>query len=199
MVSGVTRIVAGEARGRRLAIPSRGTRPTADRTREGLFSALGARVGSTGVGPGGYELAGLRFLDLYAGSGAVGLEALSRGAVSVALVERDRAAAAVIEANIATVGLPGAVVHCLAVERIADGPAPVEPFDVVFADPPYDLSNDELGATLSTLAAAGWFASDALVVVERPTRVPWTWPPEFITERERRYGEATLWYGRAAG
>ena len=144
------------------------------------------------------ELTGLRVLDLYAGSGAVGLEALSQGAVHVALVERDRAAADVVTRNVAAVGLPGAVVHRQPVEQWVRGAAPPAPFDVVFADPPYDLADADLGRVLLALTAPGWLAPDAVVVVERGSRTPWAWPEGFAADRDRRYGEATLWYGRAA-
>ena len=193
----MTRIVAGAARGRRLAVPPAGTRPTADRAREGLFSSLAASVGGP-VG-GGMELTGQRFLDLYAGSGAVGLEALSRGAVHVAMVERDRAAADVVTKNVEAVGLTGAVVHRVPVEQWVRGAAPAHPFDLVFADPPYDLGDGDLTRVLRALTAPGWLVPDAVVVVERGSRTPWTWPDGFTADRDRRYGEATLWYGRAAG
>jgi len=187
----VTRIVAGTARGRRLAVPpGRGTRPTSDRAREALFSALGTLVGAW---------SGRRVLDLYAGSGAVGLEALSRGASSVVLVEADRAAARTIASNAAAVGRPGAEVRQataeVAVRSLAAAGGP--PFDVVFADPPYDLEADRLRAVLVAIRPA--LAADAVAVVERPTRgAGWDWPPGYVAVRSRRYGEATLWYGRAA-
>jgi 16S rRNA (guanine966-N2)-methyltransferase len=187
----VTRIVAGAARGRRLAVPpGEGTRPTSDRAREALFSALGSLIRAW---------AGRRLLDLYAGSGAVGLEALSRGAAGVVLVESDAKAARTITANVAAVGLPGAEVRRttaeLAVRSLAVAGGP--PFDVVFADPPYDLGNDRLGEVLLALRPA--LAADAVVAVERSTRGgTWEWPAGYEGLRSRRYGEATLWYGRAA-
>jgi 16S rRNA (guanine966-N2)-methyltransferase len=187
----VTRIVAGAARGRRLAVPpGEGTRPTSDRAREALFSALGSLIRAW---------AGRRLLDLYAGSGAVGLEALSRGAAGVVLVESDAKAARTITANVAAVGLPGAEVRRttaeLAVRSLAVAGGP--PFDVVFADPPYDLGNDRLGEVL--LAVRPALAADAVVAVERSTRGgTWEWPAGYEGLRSRRYGEATLWYGRAA-
>ena len=193
----MTRIVAGAARGRRLAVPPTGTRPTADRAREALFSALASLVG-TPLG-GGDALDGLGFLDLYAGSGAVGLEALSRGAARVTLVERDRAAADVIAGNIEAVGLPGADLHRRAVEQVVKEDNPGDPYDLVFADPPYDLPGADLGRVLDALVRHGWVGADAVVVVERAARTPWAWPEGFVAERDRRYGEATLWYGRAAG
>ena len=187
----MTRIVAGAARGRRLAVPpGRGTRPTSDRAREGLFSALEAALGS---------LAGTRVLDLYAGSGAVGLEAASRGAAAVTFVESDRRAAEVIRANAAVVAPDRARVVAAPVSRWlqgASGPA----YDVVFLDPPYDLPDATVMAVLTGLAERSLLGPGAIVVLERPTRggEP-VWPPGFTGERSRRYGEATLWYGRAAG
>ena len=181
----MSRIVAGFARGRRLSVPPQGTRPTADRAREALFSSLG-------------DVTGLRVLDLYAGSGAVGLEALSRGAAAVTLVEQDRGAARVVAANIAVVRLPGATLERSPVERLVAGPNPAEPYDLVFADPPYDLSDAALARVLTDALANGWLADGASVVVERSSRTPWTWPAGLAGDRERRYGEAALWYGHAA-
>jgi 16S rRNA (guanine966-N2)-methyltransferase len=188
----VTRVIAGAAGGRRLATTAgRTTRPTSDRTREGLFATVEAISGG---------LRGARVLDLYAGSGAVGLEALSRGAADVVLVEADGRAAQVIRQNIAVVGLPGARLVADRVERVLrrlpDGP----PRDFVFADPPYAVSDDELGQVLAALLEPGWLAPGALVAVERSTRSgPLTWPVGYDFDRSRRYGEATLWYGLAAG
>jgi 16S rRNA (guanine966-N2)-methyltransferase len=182
----VTRIVGGAAGGRRIAVPpGLGTRPTADRVREALFSSLESEFGS---------FDGLAVLDLYAGSGAIGLEALSRGAVRVVLVEADRRAAEVITANIKVVGLPGATVLTRPVEKVASGDSPAT-FDLVFADPPYKLEAVELQEILVALAGNGWLADDALVVVERGKREPWEWPEGFAALRDRKYGEARLWYG----
>ncbi len=147
-------------------------------------------------------LAGATVLDLYAGSGAVGLEALSRGAADVLLVESDGRAARVIRENIAAVGLPGARLLTGRVERLLDGgPEPSAALrDFVFADPPYALADAELTRMLRTLSGKSWLAPGALVVLERATRsgAP-AWPPGYETDRSRRYGEATLWYGHAAG
>jgi 16S rRNA (guanine966-N2)-methyltransferase len=194
----VTRIIAGLAGGRRLATPpGRSTRPTSDRTREGLFGTVTAIRGG---------LEGAAVLDLYAGSGAVGLEALSRGATDVLLVESDPRAARVIRENIAAVGLAGARVVTDRVERLlARGAAgtggPGGPArDFVFADPPYALSDDELRQVLGGLLQPGWLAPGALIAVERGTRSgPLSWPPGYVSDRCRRYGDATLWYGLAAG
>ena len=193
----MARVIAGEAGGRRLAIPDgRETRPTSDRAREGLFGTVASIVG---------PLTGTRVLDLYAGSGAVGLEALSRGAEYVLLVESGARASAVIRQNIEALGLPGATLISDRVERLlARGPqhahdAPGdERYDVAFADPPYAMADAEISRVLSLLADEGWLARDALVIVERATRSgPVRWPDGFVPDRARKYGEATFWYGLA--
>ena len=150
------------------------------------------------------SLAGARVLDLYAGSGAVGLEALSRGAGHVLLVEHGARATRVIRENIEAIGLPGAVLAADRVERVlARGPARGDQdglegsrYDVVFADPPYALADTAVSQVLSLLADQGWLAPGALVIVERATRSgPLNWPDGFVPDRSRRYGEATFWYG----
>jgi 16S rRNA (guanine966-N2)-methyltransferase len=186
----VARVIAGEAGGRRLAVPDgRDTRPTSDRAREGLFATISSMVGS---------LAGARVLDLYAGSGAVGLEALSRGAEHVLLVEYGARAARVITENIEAIGLPGAVLVAERVERVLARGPDQERYDVVFADPPYALADEGVSRVLALLAEQGWLAPGALVIVERATRSgPLSWPDGFAADRARRYGEATFWYGLA--
>jgi 16S rRNA (guanine966-N2)-methyltransferase len=202
----VTRIVAGLAGGRRLAVPpGHSVRPTSDRVREALFASVLATLGS---------LSGASVLDLYAGSGAVGLEALSRGAADVLLIEADARAAEMIRRNIAAVGLPGARLICDRVERVLSrgasrGTAPggrtpratrQGPYELVFADPPYSAMDAEIEAILRILSGGDWLAAGALVVLERDTRSgPVPWPPGYAQDRSRRYGETTLWYGRASG
>jgi 16S rRNA (guanine966-N2)-methyltransferase len=189
----VTRIIAGTAGGRRLSVPpGRGTRPTADRAREGLFATILALRG---------PLDGARVLDLYAGSGAVGLEALSRGASDVLLVESDARAARVIRGNIEALRLPGARLLGDRVERVlARGPGDHPPRDVVFADPPFAATAADVERMLAALRNRGWLAPGALVVVERATRSgPVTWPAGYTGERSRGYGAATFWYGLGAG
>lgn len=186
----MTRIIGGVAGGRRLATP-RGaqTRPTSDRVREALFSAIEAWCGS---------LQGLRFLDLYAGSGAVGLEAWSRGAGIVTLVEQERKTSALVAANAREIGFAKANVVTAAVATTLSR-SPAAPYDVVFLDPPYPLPDDDVAGNLHALAANGWLVPDALVVVERSTRSPEpVWPEDFADTRSRSYGETTLWYGHAA-
>lgn len=189
----MTRIIAGIAGGRRLVVPpGQGTRPTSDRAREGLFGTVTAIRGT---------LRGAAVLDLYAGSGAVGLEALSRGAADVLMIESDGRAIRAIRDNIAAVGLTGVSVLAARVERaIARGPGGGPARDVVFADPPYAISDADVAAVLSALLTAGWLAPAAVVAVERATRSgPPSWPAGYAADRARKYGEATLWYGRAAG
>ena len=190
----MTRVIAGVAGGRRLAVPpGRTTRPTSDRAREALFSTLTSLRGPSG-------LSGARVLDLYAGSGAVGLEALSRGAAHVLLVEKDRRSLEVVLANVEAVGLAGARVVADDAARLATAGNPTEPYDLVFLDPPYDRPAASVAAVVADLVGGGWAAPGALVVVERGSRDPaWVWPDGVDAVQERRYGEATLWYGRAAG
>ncbi|NML53309.1 16S rRNA (guanine(966)-N(2))-methyltransferase RsmD [Streptomyces sp. R302] len=186
----MTRVIAGTAGGRRLAVPpGTGTRPTSDRAREGLFSTWEALHG----------IEGSRVADLYAGSGAVGLEALSRGAVHALLVEADARAARTVRENVASLGLPGAEARTGKAEQIVTGPAPAEPYDLVFLDPPYAVADEELREILLTLRSGGWLSEDAVVTVERSTRGgSFGWPDGFEPLRSRRYGEGTFWYGRAA-
>src|SRR4051794_39304045 len=187
----VTRVIAGTAGGRRISVPSgRDTRPTSDRAREGLFATVHSLLG---------DLTDLRAADLFAGSGAVGLEALSRGASHVLLVESSAKAAKVIKANIQALGLTGAELLTDRAERVVADP-PAEPYDLVFADPPYAMSDAAVLGLLEALRDNGWLAPGALVAVERATRgEPVRWPAGYTESRARRYGEGTLWYGHAAG
>jgi 16S rRNA (guanine966-N2)-methyltransferase len=175
----VSRIVAGTAGGQRIAVPPAGVRPTSDRVREALFSLLAAR----GV------LEDAAVLDLYAGSGALGLEALSRGALTATLVERDPRACGVIATNARTTNLTGAHVRRAAVTTFLR--RPTDSVDLVFVDPPYAGTEDEVDAVLAALPP--WLAADALVVVERDsrTRTP-AWPDGLLAEEPRVYGETTL-------
>lgn len=183
----VVRIVAGVAGGRRLAVPPHGTRPTSDRVREALFSAVQARR----------DVEGTRVLDLYAGSGALGLEALSRGAVHVRFVESDRRATAVLCQNVTALGLPGTQVNTADVLAVLRGGTD-HPYDLVFADPPYALDDDAVSAVLSALVNGGWLAPAALIVVERAARArPPVWPAGVIALTNRRYGDTAVYYGFA--
>jgi 16S rRNA (guanine966-N2)-methyltransferase len=182
----MTRIIAGSAGGRRLKVPPSGVRPTGARAREALFTTLDTLL----------DLDGATVLDLYAGSGALGLEALSRGAAQVVLVENGPRVLPVLRANAAGIGLPGARVVAGPVSTVVAGPPPAR-FDLVLADPPYDVPAEEVRRVLGALAAGEWLAPEAVVVVERPSREePWEWPTPLTPIRDRRYGEALLRYGR---
>ena len=186
----MTRIVAGAAKGRRLKVP-RGdkVRPTTDRVKEAVFSSLQSR------------LVGAVVLDLYAGSGGLGLEAASRGAARVVMVERDRRALEALRRNVDTVGLSTVVVVAGDVERVvaqAHGESFGRLFDIVLADPPYDLDADTLAEVLSSTVPL--IGPDGVVVVERSTRSgPLDWPEGLVAEASRRYGDTTVHRARRAG
>lgn len=189
----MTRVIAGAARGRRLQVPGHGTRPTSDRVRESLFSSVDSLLLAQGT-----RWPDVTVLDLYAGSGAVGLEALSRGARAAVLVERARAALPVLRANVAVVGLPGAHVVAADVDRLAAHAALAGPATLVFVDPPYDVPSGVLRTRLDELLAAGWIAPDAVVIVERGGRDEESpLPPSWIEDRRRTFGDTVLWYGRS--
>jgi len=182
----MTRIIAGTYGGRRLqAPPGAGTRPTTDRVREALFSSLQSEFGS---------LDGLRFLDLFAGSGAIGLEAASRGAAHVDLVEGDRRAAQVITGNIAELKCKQAQVKSLPVERFVQR-APAAPYDLIFLDPPYAYEGAALEELLRAISAPAWLAEGGVVVVERSRRDDFAWPEPLTALRDKKYGDTVLWYG----
>ena len=185
----MTRIIGGTAGGRRLRTPAgEATRPTSDRVREALFSALDSKLGS---------LTGLRFLDLFAGSGAVGLEAMSRGAGVLTSVESDRRTARLVRDNASALGFREVEVLSKPVGRVL-AKHPRAPYDVVFADPPYPLDNAAVEEVLALLVTHDWLAPGAVLVLERSARsVEPTWPRGLVLERERRYGETVLWYVRA--
>lgn len=181
----MTRIVAGRAKGRVLKVPSKGTRPTSERVREALFS----RLDHMGI------LEGAHVLDLYAGSGALGLEAASRGARSVELVEKAPAAAKTIMENIRSTGLPALcrTASAASVLGARTGAALEGDVDLVLIDPPYDVPEAELSEVLGLLGP--WLTRDALVVVERSSRSPEpAWPSFLILEDQRRWGETTAWF-----
>ncbi len=186
----MTRIIGGHAGGRRLQTPKGDlTRPTADRVREALFSALESTWGT---------LSWVRFLDLYAGSGGVGLEAWSRGADAVTLVERDRRTAALIRSNALAVGCDVARVVTASVRTVLSEASVDQPYDVVFADPPYAQASDRVAGDLQLLVERVWLADGAAVVVERATRAgPPAWPAGLVEERVRTYGETALWAARS--
>jgi 16S rRNA (guanine966-N2)-methyltransferase len=163
-------------------VPRTGTRPTTDRVRESLFNVLSARI----------ELTGAAVLDLYAGSGALGLEALSRGAGSALFVEADHRAAAVITKNIASLHAKGATVRRGAVAAVLAAGTET-PVDLVLADPPYDVDAVEIDAVLTALTRRGWTAPGSIVVVERPASgEPLRWPDGWRGWPSRSYGDTRL-------
>jgi len=160
---GRLRVVAGSAGGRRLeSLPGEATRPTTERVREAVFSALGG------------DIVGGSVLDLYAGTGALAIEALSRGATRAVLVDADRAAAALCRRNLAATQFDGAgrVVEATVVAFLTLPPPAEAPFTLVTCDPPYATADAEIGAALTALTAPGWLAPDATAVVERGVRTP---------------------------
>ena len=189
----MTRIIAGVHGGRKLSAPvGAQTRPTSDRVREAFFSTLDSMT----------DLSGARFVDLFAGSGAVGLEALSRGAATTLLVESDSKAAKTIRDNIVALRVgPVARLLTARVEQVLAAEPEGGPYDVVFADPPYALGDQEVTDLQRALVDHGWLAPGAVVVLERSTRTavrgtPLTWVDGITADRSKRYGETTLWYGR---
>ena len=181
----MTRIVAGSAKGRTLAVPKSGTRPTSERVREALFS----RLDHMNV------LEGATVLDLFAGTGALGLEALSRGAARATLVEKASAAARVATANVRATGLSARVVTAdvRAYLGARSGDALTGEVALVFIDPPYDIAEEDMATVLSALAP--WVGPDSLIVVERSTRAPApTWPPFLVLEDTRAWGETVAYF-----
>jgi 16S rRNA (guanine966-N2)-methyltransferase len=194
----MSRIVAGSARGRRIAMPQGArTRPTTDRVREALFAGLASWAGTAGQ-PADQSLVELAFCDLYAGSGAVGLEAASRGAHPVLLVESDRRTAQLATKNATDLGLE-VEIQIAGVEELTGRPA-TKAYDVVFADPPYELASDAVSTVLAGLVEHRWLAPTGLVVVERSRRSTGLhWPDVFAQVWVRRYGETVLCFGMITG
>lgn len=189
----MSRIIAGSARGVRLTtLDGSLTRPTTDRVREALFSAIAGWAGTAGE-PVTEQCSGLRVVDLFGGSGALGLEAASRGADTVVWVERDRNAAGVITKNMKATKLAGRVVRDT-VQRYLSQPSSVA-FDLIMADPPYGLSNSEIESMAELICANHFLADDGLLVVERSIRdgEP-AWPAGLSCYRQRRYGETCLYF-----
>lgn len=189
----MTRIVAGTVGGRTLRVPPKGTRPTSDRVREALFSRLEhQRV-----------LDGAHVLDLFAGSGALGIEAASRGAAAVTLVDCARDAVEVCRGNVAGLGLGGVSVVAERAERFVRRPV-AAPWDLVFLDPPYELGEDELAEVLAGLTgrptpaatpAIPALAEGTVVVVERSARSPEPrWPAGLVRSDRRAYGDTVVWF-----
>ncbi|GAB3552119.1 16S rRNA (guanine966-N2)-methyltransferase [Actinopolyspora lacussalsi] len=180
----MTRIVAGTAGGRRIEVPQRGTRPVTERVREALFSALEAMT----------ELSGTRVLDLFAGSGGFGFEALSRGAEHATFVESDRRAAGVLRRNAETLGFRSIGIEQSPVRSVLTR-SPGEPYDLVFADPPFAMDSAELDECWQALVRNDWLNRDGLVIVERFWNSPApVWPAGIEELRNKRYGDAAVYW-----
>lgn len=190
----MTRIVSGSRGGRRLAMPPGDqTRPTSSKVREALFSSLASWTGGS-AGPADVALKGWAFADLFAGSGAVGLEAASRGAGPVLLVDSSRRALRTIDQNVASIDV-AVEVRRDAVEDVARRQPPY-PYDIVFLDPPYELANTAVEAILRDLLANGWLTAEGLIILERSGREPAPrWPDALGDTWEKKYGETVLYFG----
>ena len=189
----MTRIIGGHARGRRLRVPARGTRPTSDRVREAMFASIEAKLRGDGR-----AWADVALCDLWAGSGAVALEGWSRGAQRVLAIEKSASATSVIEANAKDVGADGVIVIRSSVATAVASPPPGGPFTVMFADPPYEVTDASIAADLQSAIAGGWFTPDAIVVVERGIRSASPFPAGVSEVEQRPYGDTALWYGRVS-
>lgn len=185
----MSRIIAGSAGGQRLSTPSHSrTRPTSDLVRESAFNLIAAWAGTVGE-PAEVMLERFSLLDLYGGTGAVALEAASRGAAPVVCVEKNRATASLARGNASATGLSLSVVASSVDSYLAGTP---RPFDVVWLDPPYDVDAAVVDAQLARIVE-GWLAPDGLVIVERSSRgADPAWPTALPDRWQRRYGETTL-------
>ena len=184
------RIIAGVAKGRTLGSVAGATRPTSDRAREGLFSSLLSEFG---------DFLGLHVLDLFGGSGAIALEALSRGAANVHVVEKDVDAQKTIEKNYELVSKNKPVgkfhLYSMSAQRFISDP-PKEKYHIVYIDPPYDFPDEDVVEILCTLHSGGFLKDDALLAIERTAkRSHISWPNAFTALRERNYGQAAIFYG----
>lgn len=197
----MTRIIAGRAKGRRLVVPARGTRPTSDRVREALFASIEATLLAQGRSWNEVSVC-----DAWSGSGAIALEAWSRGAQRVLAIDSSRAAVGTIEGNIANLDASGVRVQRTTMSRAVAAPPSGGAFDVLIGDPPYDDTDPSVRAILDAALENGWLVPGALVVIERRSqrgssagsnggRSPF--PERIETEAERSYGDTVLWYGRA--
>lgn len=184
------RIISGLGKGRKLFSPPSITRPTSDRAREGLFSSLTSTFST---------LDGLHFLDLYAGSGAVGVEALSRGAALVEAIESNSVSAQVCEDNFALIskleGVGKFKVHAKTVFEFLNHSAS-EPYEIIYIDPPYEVDNVEVEKILKKILALGLLSKFGLVAIERDAKAKsFTWPDGFSELKVRSYGAGAIHYG----
>ena len=187
------RIIAGNAKGRNISSVASSTRPTSDRAREALFSTLTSEFG---------ELTNLNVLDLYAGTGAIALESLSRGASIVHAVEKDEHAQKAIATNfegLKSANCPGVFrLFGMSVHRFLQDPAPAK-YHFIYVDPPYEVSDLDVIETLIQLQVGGFLDHQALIAIERNSRVKEiSWPQGYVALREKNYGQATIFYGAPA-
>ena len=187
------RIIAGVAKGRSLSSVAGATRPTSDRAREAIFSTLTSEFG---------DFLGLHVLDLFSGSGAMGLEALSRGASLVHCVEKDDAAAKTISTNNALVqkAQPVGVFHLfhISAQKFVDAPAQNQ-YHFVYIDPPYDFADAELVQVLEKLLENNFYKDGAVIAVERASKSPQpVWPLGYEPSRTKVYGQASIYYANYA-
>ena len=185
----MTRIIAGEFRGRRIKVPESGTRPTADRVREAIFSSLSSLD----------AIEDLNVLDLYSGSGALGIEAISRGAKNALFVDSNKSACQTITSNLKELEIEANVSE-VKVETLLKTPPAHKfnaPFHLIFLDPPYDYSMDDISTVLDLGLKNSWFSSDAILVVETSKALKeFVWPEGFESLRDKSYGDTTVWYGQ---
>ena len=184
------RIIGGQSKGRTLSSVTGPTRPTSDRAREGLFSSLVSEFG---------DFEDLRFLDLFAGSGAIGLEALSRSVSTVHAVEKDENAVRTIKANAELIQQGNSLgdfhLYAMSVQKFLEAPAPTS-YDIVYVDPPYDFPEKDLYKCLSDLRAGAFLREGAVIAVERAGKSPaLQWPDGYEPMRARNYGQAVIHYG----
>jgi 16S rRNA (guanine966-N2)-methyltransferase len=181
----MTRIIAGSAKGRRLDVPRQGVRPTSSRVREAMFSSVTGLIG---------EWEREKVLDVFAGSGALGLEALSRGASDSVFIENDRRTVAELRGNIAGLDIGGEVLIADAL-NLPPSPRNYEA-SLVLADPPYEMKPQRLGAAMKAWMSGGWIAPRAIIVLEGPAKwAGWEWPGGIEEVQSRRYGDTRIWYG----
>ena len=184
------RIIAGIGKGRKLFSPPSFTRPTSDRAREGLFSSLISTFGT---------LEGLHFLDLFAGSAAVGVEALSRGAALVEAVESNSVSADVCEENFALLssltGVGKFKVHNKTVFEFLNHTAS-NPYEIIYIDPPYEVANSEIEKILKKIISLNLLSKFGVIAIERDGKVKaFTWPPSLTELKVRSYGAGSIHYG----
>lgn len=183
----MTRIIGGDLRGRSIKVPDSHTRPTSSRVREAIFSSVEHAVSG---------LHDLRVLDLFAGSGAFGIESISRGAAEAVLIENDLRAVDTLHSTIQSLGIKTARVLIADVILKINEPSSCGKFDVVFIDPPYDLDDEQVNALLAHLPKNGWLAHYGLLVVERGSKSKVIWPESIEQLRQKFYGDTTIWYGQ---